>query len=94
MIGVAYRRDRVNLDALEADVHAVLEITWDAVATGQDTVPVLIISQIEDRRLWSGRSAASVMRRFQGRADLYAQRDPDEIDNLFVRLSDRLADEP
>ncbi len=94
MIGVAYRRDRVNLGVLEADVRAVMEIIWDVVATGQDRVPVLMISQIEDRRLWSGRSAAAVMRSFQGHADLYAQRDPDDIDNLFAQLSDRLGDEP
>lgn len=90
IVAVAYRRERLNLTEMMAGLQQALDENWDAHATGLEANVPFTVEQMGHQRLWSGKSAATALRGVHGQADLRAQSDPDEVDNLFTKLSKRI----
>jgi CheY-like chemotaxis protein len=68
-VAVAYRRDRINTNALESEASVALAQTWNAAKTGQQTAPQLTLQKIDECRLWTGRSAVIAINSFLAGGD-------------------------
>jgi CheY-like chemotaxis protein len=68
-VAVAYRRDRINTNALESEASAALAQTWNVAKTGQQTAPQLTLQKIDECRLWTGRSAVIAINSFLAGGD-------------------------
>ncbi|UWR22047.1 PleD family two-component system response regulator [Sulfitobacter sp. S190] len=88
---VVQDRARQDLQALEDQLNLTLAENWDSEATGLSDAPMVVLDALDDKRLWSGHSAALAMRNFHGRADLRRAREPEETETLFSRLSQKIA---
>lgn len=69
-VAVVYSRERVNPGAIAEQAQAALMQSWDAQALNDTAPPALLADKIEDKRFWTGRTAAGALRSFQGRADV------------------------
>lgn len=89
-VGVIYSRARVDIAELNDRLNDILAAHWDAQLVRGHAAPEACIELLEDRRLWSGRSAAEALRGFHKRAELHTQAEPEEVNNLFARLRTKM----
>jgi CheY-like chemotaxis protein len=68
-VAVAYRRDHIDTNRLETEASAVLAQTWNAAKSGRKTAPQLTLQEIDDCRLWTGRSAVIAINSFLAGGD-------------------------
>ncbi|MEQ6250551.1 response regulator [Sulfitobacter sp. HNIBRBA3233] len=91
-VAIVYCRQRIDTDAVELQANAALPAAWKAEAAALDPeAPDLRVEMIGDRRLWTGRSAAAAIREHGGRADILHPAEPEEVLNLFQRLSKKIS---
>lgn len=90
IICLAHNHTQIAIAELESQANAALARNWNRFGTGQPKAPMLSFHGIEGPAIWTGKSAADMLRNFQHRAELATQATPYEVDGLFKRLSSRI----
>lgn len=92
-IGLTLGRTRINHDALQDEMNALLNQDWDAQKSGTPSPATIRLTAVSDRRLWSGVSASDALRKHLTQSDILEETGSEREENLFAKFDQQIAAE-
>lgn len=83
-VGYITGRGRLSTDDLVSKATAALQAAWDADRCEADAAPMLRVTPMSDRRLWSGRAAGDCLRETLDAFEAQEAAEADAYDQVFA----------